>query len=769
MGYFYDGDEPDDLFGDTGLIDTGAVRDILNENPHSKRYFDDGRGPAYDPDPAGTDYFGTTSFEASDYDADESPAGVPEDGFEVYAEDEMPASRRTANTRTANTRAAGARTAHTRTDRARTANSSRARRDVRSGGGRGNGGNGRNGGRGGNGGRRTPKGLSDGAKKKILIAVIAVAAALVAVFAAGTVYYSKHFLPGTHIGFADVSGMTAEEAQTVLRNAASEYSMTIITRGEETPDLTVSGAELGVEVDPNVNVADLMADQSHASWFLPANDSRNIEVTNLASFDENLFNRWYQGTGYFTNDDKIPNEDIPVHYDEEGKQYIAGGVQGDRLRLNETRAAVETAVRELQGTLDLETAEAYQDPLLPEPTSEMVTLTNNLNSYLATTITLDMGADTTEIIGGDVLSQCLSYDSSYNVTFDQEALNQYIYDMEDRYDTIGSTRTFTTHSGGEIEISGGTYGWEMDGDATVAAVMEALQSGQQEVTIPTDTIFTQQGWAHNGPNGDIGDSYIELDMSAQTAYCFIDGEVVWSSSCVTGDVSKHRETPRGVYFIINKEREHIMRGDIQADGSREYETLAHYWMRVTWGGVGFHDGYWRDAFGGHIYYTNGSHGCINLPLEKAAALFDIVYDGIPVVSYGGVDPSSLAITGIAIGSSTGEFVCERGGDIVLLHETQGNVLVPSVKWVITGQTSPETTISLYDGQLHVGADEQATQIVATCTSEQDLTTQASVTIQIVDHVETQTEPAEEPAEEPSSEPAEEPQPEPPADEGGAES
>ena len=94
--------------------------------------------------------------------------------------------------------------------------------------------------------------------------------------------------------------------------------------------------------------------------------------------------------------------------------------------------------------------------------------------------------------------------------------------------------------------------------------------------------------------------------------------------------------------------------------------------------------------------------------------------------------------------------------------------MPSVKWVITGQTSPETTISLYDGQLHVGADEQATQIVATCTSEQDLTTQASVTIQIVDHVETQTEPAEEPAEEPASEPAEEPQSEPPA-EGGAES
>ena len=88
-----------------------------------------------------------------------------------------------------------------------------------------------------------------------------------------------------------------------------------------------------------------------------------------------------------------------------------------------------------------------------------------------------------------------------------------------------------------------------------------------------------------------------------------------------------------------------------------------------------------------------------------------------------------------------------------------------MKWVITGQTSPETTISQYDGELHVGADEQATQIVATCTSEQDLTTQASVTIQIVDHVETPTEPEPDTSAEEPEAPAEEPATEPSA-EGG---
>ena len=44
-------------------------------------------------------------------------------------------------------------------------------------------------------------------------------------------------------------------------------------------------------------------------------------------------------------------------------------------------------------------------------------------------------------------------------------------------------------------------------------------------------------------------------------------------------------------------------------------------------GEGLHDAQWRSRFGGDIYLTNGSHGCINLPLEKAAELYNIVHKG----------------------------------------------------------------------------------------------------------------------------------------------
>ena len=70
-----------------------------------------------------------------------------------------------------------------------------------------------------------------------------------------------------------------------------------------------------------------------------------------------------------------------------------------------------------------------------------------------------------------------------------------------------------------------------------------------------------------------------------------------------------------------------------ATGQPIYETPVAYWMRVTWTGIGFHDATWQSAFGGSRYQTNGSHGCINMPYDQAAALYDMLSVGTPVVMH----------------------------------------------------------------------------------------------------------------------------------------
>ena len=68
------------------------------------------------------------------------------------------------------------------------------------------------------------------------------------------------------------------------------------------------------------------------------------------------------------------------------------------------------------------------------------------------------------------------------------------------------------------------------------------------------------------------------------------------------------------------------------DGTYKYEEPVDYWMPFD-GGIGFHDAPWRDAFGGDIYLTNGSHGCINLPPENAAVLYSIIDYNVPIVCF----------------------------------------------------------------------------------------------------------------------------------------
>ena len=46
-----------------------------------------------------------------------------------------------------------------------------------------------------------------------------------------------------------------------------------------------------------------------------------------------------------------------------------------------------------------------------------------------------------------------------------------------------------------------------------------------------------------------------------------------------------------------------------------------------------HDASWRKEFGGEIYRTNGSHGCINLPEEIAETIYGYVEQGFPVICY----------------------------------------------------------------------------------------------------------------------------------------
>ncbi len=119
-------------------------------------------------------------------------------------------------------------------------------------------------------------------------------------------------------------------------------------------------------------------------------------------------------------------------------------------------------------------------------------------------------------------------------------------------------------------------------------------------------------------------TYVDVNIQAQTMTYIQDGVPILSSPCVTGDVSKNRSTPTGHYAVFGHVKGTYLTGPT-------WRNWVDYWMPFTRSGCGLHDATWRSRFGDEIYKGNGSHGCVNLPPDVAAQLFDLVGIGTIVI------------------------------------------------------------------------------------------------------------------------------------------
>lgn len=121
-------------------------------------------------------------------------------------------------------------------------------------------------------------------------------------------------------------------------------------------------------------------------------------------------------------------------------------------------------------------------------------------------------------------------------------------------------------------------------------------------------------------------SCIEVDITNQTVYAYIDETLVVETPTVTGRKGAH-DTSVGNWVINSKQTNRYLDG--YNDNGTKYHSYVNYWMPFH-NGEGLHDASWRSAFGGNIYASNGSHGCVNLPRAAAAAIYNIAYVGMPV-------------------------------------------------------------------------------------------------------------------------------------------
>lgn len=208
---------------------------------------------------------------------------------------------------------------------------------------------------------------------------------------------------------------------------------------------------------------------------------------------------------------------------------------------------------------------------------------------------------------------------------DEAAVKAYVSQLASQYNNVGAERKFKSISGKDITVKGGTYGWTIDQEKEAAQLTADINSHKNVERKPVYSFESYGEYTRT-----MGNTYVDIDISKQQVKYYKDGIEKYSCNVVTGNKANGTTTPTGTYYILNKVRNVTMRGN-NVDGS-SYEAKAAYWLGVTWQGVGMHDSP-RSQFGGKIWLTNGSHGCINMPKSRIPELFNMVEPGIPVVMH----------------------------------------------------------------------------------------------------------------------------------------
>lgn len=462
-------------------------------------------------------------------------------------------------------------------------------------------------------------------KVKALWITGGVLAGICLIYVAISVYFMSHFFVNTKINGKNFSGKTASDVEKYLQTNIKDYKLTILEN--EGRQEVISGSEIGLEYRAGTEAEKLLKDQNGFAWpkaFFTEN-SRKVSV-NVSYNEESLNQRISQLS--CLQAEQTPAENAKPEFD--GNQYvIKPEVYGNAVDKERLTDQVKVHITEFQPQLDMVETKCYAKPKYVEDSKEVQEACDAMNKYVNASITYPMNEPV--VVDKALISQWLQVDGEMKVSLNTEAMKQWFTAFGDKYDTQGTTRTFTTPAGKSATVTGGTYGWSIDEDTELVNLQNSILNGE---VVTREPAYYAGGTAAAHFGQDWGNTYAEVDMSAQHMWYIQNGQVVLETDVVTGEPIPSKITPEGVYSLMWKQPNSVLVGDINPDtGEPAYRTKVKYWMQVTSSGVGFHDATWQTAFGGTLYQIpgTGSHGCINMPLDQAGALFNMIEPGTPVI------------------------------------------------------------------------------------------------------------------------------------------
>lgn len=432
--------------------------------------------------------------------------------------------------------------------------------------------------------------------------------------------YKTCFLPGTIVDGMDVTGKTASEVEDAIMEQLKGYTLTINGREDLSESITGESVGLYAEFDDTLDKA--IASQKPMDWgkyrFGKAVNEVNTDA--LLRYSDDMLNEALEGLSCMDEENMREPEDAKISdYDSATGSYsIIKEDEGTELQEDKVKEAVATAIMSLAESVDLEEQGCYLAPSVTSEDEALKTACETMNKYVGAKITYKFG-DKAETLNGNEIHNWLTVNGT-SVSVSESKAAEYVKNLASTCNTAYKPKTLKTSYGKTVTITTGNYGWKIDQAKETAALVSLIKNGEQTSREPE---YSQKAASHSG--NDYGNTYVEINLTAQHLYFYANGKLLVESDFVSGNAAKGWSTPAGAYSITYKQRNATLKG-------QGYATPVSYWMPFN-GGIGLHDANWRKTFGGTIYKNGGSHGCVNLPPAVAKTIYENISAGDPVLCY----------------------------------------------------------------------------------------------------------------------------------------
>ncbi|MGN0155275.1 MAG: L,D-transpeptidase family protein, partial [Lachnospiraceae bacterium] len=482
-------------------------------------------------------------------------------------------------------------------------------------------------------------------KKALWITLASLAGVLLVAYLAGFIYFSGHFYQDVAINGIAVSGMDKTAAKQTLDQFYTDYKLTLQTIDDK--DIVIDGKDISMQISLHDDFSSCLKQQAAYIWFINMFEHHDYEVGADASWDEAALSEILEGLKILDKKTMVKPKDAYVGV-EDGKFTIVKEVLGSTLKIDVFEKAVNDSLSAVLPTLVMVDAGCYELPQVYETDKDLQTELDAKNEYAKNEIKLQLDDLTLE--PGMELYEAVLEKKGDEYEISESLVKKYVQSLAKEYDTLGTKRTFTTSfNNRKATAEGDAFGYEMNQEDTEKALYKALTSGKPATV---DVVFDSKGYTLQGEN-DIGDTYIEVNLSEQKVFAYKNGKKIAEGDCVSGKESTGNGTCIGLYAIQDKLSPTVLRGEKKAvtktitkknkNGKKvkvekttyeyEYESPVTFWMQFN-GGIGLHDAAgWRSQYGGSIYYYSGSHGCVNLPYDLAETLYNNFEVGDPVIVY----------------------------------------------------------------------------------------------------------------------------------------